>query len=187
MKYNWFTWYLLSYLGHQWSCLGQESPFGENVNCEFKFVDKNLIFYVFFFFFASFGNLCPSRSFSISLIIFIGLKLFIIFPYCSLTSIQYLMSHLFLILVFYVFSFFHSVSLVKSISFDWALQKKKLWFSLILFIFCFIYFCFVLFPLPVSFTIFLLFRAYFLFFSLLINVKVYIIHLRTFLFSTISI
>ena len=129
LKYNWFTWYLLSYLGHQWSCLGQESPFGENVNCEFVCLQiKNLIFYVFFNFFASFGNLCPSRFFSISLVIFIGLKLFIIFPYYSLTSVQYLMSHLFLILAFYVFSFFHSVSLVKSISFDWALQKKQLWF-----------------------------------------------------------
>lgn len=115
---NWFTWYLLSYLGHQWSCLGQESPFGENVNCEFKFVDKKFNFLCLF---ASFFEICVLKIFSISLIIF-GLKLFIIFPYCSLTSIQYLMSHLFLILVFYVFSFFHSVSLVKGISFDWALQ-----------------------------------------------------------------
>ena len=80
------------------------------------FVDRTFNFLCLFC--ASFGNLCLSRFFSISLVIFIGLKLFIIFLYYSLTFVQYLMSHLFLILVFYVFSFFHSISLVKSISFD---------------------------------------------------------------------
>lgn len=101
LKYNWFTWYLLSYLGHQWSCLGQESPFGENVNCEFKFVDKKFNFLCLF---------CPFWKF-VSIKIFFHFlsyllaKVIYYIPYCSLTSIQYLMSHLFLILVFLCFSF----------------------------------------------------------------------------------
>lgn len=111
-------------------------------------------------------EICVCQDFfSISLVIFIGLKLFIIFLYYSLAFIQYFMSHLFLILVFYVFSFFHLINLVKSISFD--LFKKRSFGSLILlsvhllfylFLFCFIYFTFII-------AIFLLCGTYFLFFS----------------------
>ena len=107
------------------------------------FVDKKFNFLHIYC--ASFGNLCLSRFFYISLVIFIGLKFFIIFLYYSLAFIQYFMSHLFLILVFHVFSFFHSINLVESISFD--LFKKRSFGSLILLSVHLLFYLFVLFYL----------------------------------------